>query len=360
MSNLGGKYINGKSAWDVYVKNNQYRSFTKYEIDAGVREAAFYTKFTDIPKKPSDIILSYGDKFNIISAQTYNVGLEKYANIRFNNLTGYIKTSDIRKPVGKLTEERTLFLSKTNIDKLCEISGIGRGNLNGVTINVPGVGILNSIVDVERVSNKIHGKDIKSDLVFRDFSGRRVLYLSHKNTGGADAFTQYAGETETVSGSFKTPSIFFNHPEVQSYLTRLYNLYSDAINETKIVKNNPFDSSGRLVRSLYRYINDSQLVSNAVFGDRINAIGQGQFIFTPSLYNTGDIYFDMTFRSEYFVSTNIGPFIDNNSSYRAVLFTSNRIGRPTATPYGDIPNLKTGIYPKYYASSAVSIDTFNI
>jgi hypothetical protein len=360
MSNLNGKYINGENAWDVYVKTNQYRAFTKYEMDAGTREVEFYTKFTDIPKNPSDIILSYGDKFIIISPQTYNAGLDKYANIRFNNIPGYIKTSAIRRPLGNLKEERTLFLSKINIDKLREISGIGRVNSNGVSINVPGIGMLSNIVDVEKVSNKIHGKDAKTDILFRNSSGKRVFYLSHKNNGGSDAFSQYAGETESISGSFKNSPSFFNYPEVQSYLTRLYNLYSDAVNETKIVKNNPFDSSGRLTKGIYRYINDPQLVNNAVFGSRINAIGQGQFIFTPSLYATGDIYFDLSFSSEYFSSGNTDTFMNNNSSYRAVLYTSNRIGRPTATPYGDIPNIKTGIYPKYYASSSVPIDTFII
>jgi len=370
-SNLGGTHRSGKSTWDVYVKDNPNRNSILYEITAGYPLVQFFEKTSDIPNRPSMISLKTGDTFNIMGVNIFSSGQSKYANIRFGGRTGYIKITAIKKPIRRnafFAEERALSLAKENLQKCCEISGIGRGNNVGIELLVPGVGTFIGITDIEKVSNKIHGRETKSDFIFKNVLGRKLIYISHKDGNTPAAFSQYGGVSESSSGSFTNPSSIYSNPEVQDYLTKLYNLYDDAISGKNEIKDNPFDSAGKLTKSLYKFVQSSLLVNQAVYGpdysgsfgpDNVNLIGQGDFIFKPILTGEdGDIYFELRFSGSYSINGDVSKFMDDSTGYRATFITSNRPGRPTRTPLGPIPNTRTGIYPKAYRSSAVSIDNF--
>jgi hypothetical protein len=372
-SNLGGTHRSGKSTWDVYVKGNPNRISVLYEITSGYPMVQFFEKTSDIPNRPSMISLKTGDKFNILGVNTFSSGQSKYANIRFNGKSGYVKITTIRKPTKRnalFAEERALSLAKENLQKCAEISGIGRGNATGIELRIPGVGTFIGITDIEKVSNKIHGRESKSDFIFKNILGKKLIHISHKDGIGPSAFSQYGGVSETSSGSFTEPSNIYNNSEVQEYLTKLYNLYDDAISGKNEIKNNPFDSSGTIKSSVYKFVQSSLLVNQSVYGpdysgsygpDNVNLIGQGDFIFKPYVDGEeGDIYFELQFSGGYYVNGDVSKFMNDSTGYRATFITSNRLGRPTRTPLGSIPNTRTGIYPKAYRSSAVSIDSFGI
>ena len=369
-SNLGGNHRSGKSTWDVYVKNNPHRSTIKYEITDGYPIVQFFEQTSHIPNKPSMISLKTGDKFDIVGVQVHTNNQSKYANIRFGGRTGYIKITAIRKPTkqkGGTAEERALNLARENLQHCLEIAGLGRGNDTGIELTIPGVGNFVGIVDVEKVENRIHGREAKSDFIFKNSLGKKLCYISHKDGSGPGAFAQYGGVSESSSGSFKNASSIYSNSEVQNYLSKLYNLYDDAVSGKNQVNNNPFDSTGRLKTALYSYIQNSVLANQAIYGpdypgekgpDNVHMIGQGYFIFKPFVYDTGDVYFQLGFSSQVHLNGDVNVFMDDSSGYRATLITTNRPGRPTGTPLGNVPNTRTGIYPKSYRASAISIDTF--
>jgi hypothetical protein len=222
------------------------------------------------------------------------------------------------------------------------------------------------ITSIEKVSNKIHGRQSKSDFVFKNALGKAVLYISHKDGTGPDAFGQYGG-VSTVAGNIQDAAKIYNHPEVQQYLNKLYRLYADAVSGASMINNNPFNGSGKLTRAVYYPIKDPTLINMSVYGpdygnnygpDNVHLIGQGQFIFNPLVNSEGDVYFRLSFSGHQSLNGQTKDFLDDSSGYRAVLMTTFRTGRPTQTPGGAVPETRTAIYPRRYRQSAVLIDNF--
>lgn len=362
MAHLGTK----PADWIKYVANNPNSHNIKYSIENGVINEPIYKSIT---LKEVLTYVNAGQEVNIISKQFTQIGRSKYTQVRYNGKTGYLMISKIRKPTGKGgadAEQRTLDATINTIRKLEEIAGIGSGNRVGIDILVPGVGMFIGITSIEKVKNRIHGREAKSDFVFKNALGRSVLFISHKDGTGPEAFGQYGGISQSTSGNIQDAAKIYNNPEVQSYLTRLYELYNDAINLGRKIKNNPFDKKGRLTKGVYRLVNSSQLVNESVYGpdyggnygpDNVHLIGQGQFIFNPLINDDGDIYFRLSFSGPMEINGKVGPFLDDNSGYRATIITTYRAGRPTQTPSGPIPETRTGIYPRRYRQSSISIDT---
>jgi hypothetical protein len=362
MAHLGTK----PADWVKYVTNNPKSANIKYSVENGVLNEPIYKS---ISLKEAITFLSAGMEVNIISKQYTQIGRSKYAHVRYNGKTGYLMISKIRKPTGKGgadAEQRTLDATISTLQKLQDIAGVGSGNRSGVDLLVPGIGMFIGITSIEKVKNRIHGRESKSDFVFKNALGRSVLFISHKDGTTADAFGQYGGISQSSAGNIQDAAKIYNNSEIQSYLSRLYELYNDAINLGRQIKNNPFDKKGRLTKGVYRLVGSSQLVNEAVYGpdygggygpDNVHLIGQGQFIFNPLVNSDGDVYFRLSFSGPMEINGRTGPFLDDASGYRATIITTYRAGRPTQTPNGVIPETRTGIYPRRYRQSAISIDT---
>ena len=196
---------------------------------------------------------------------------------------------------------------------------------------------------------------------------KKTLFISHKDGTGPEAFGQYGGVSESSSGSLVNVAKIYQNPEVQEYLSKLYRLYDNAVNGGRSILNNPFNERGVLTKGLYKLVQGSQLVNHAVYGpdyggafgpDNVHIIGQGQFVFTPLLNEEDDLYFKLSFTGPMEVNGDTSVFLNNNSGYRATIITTFRSGRPTGTPLGVVPQTRTGIYPRRYRQSAISIDMF--
>lgn len=362
MATLGGK----PADWGKYVANNPNSANIKYSIENGIVNEPIYKNAT---LKEVVEYVNAGNQVNIISKQFTQVGRSKYANVRINGKTGYLRITAIRKPTGRGgadAEQRTLDATINTIQRLEEIAGIGRGSRIGIDILVPGIGMFIGITGIEKVSNRIHGREAKSDFVFKNALGRGVLYISHKDGTGPDAFGQYGG-VSTIAGNIQDASKIYNHPEVQQYLNKLYQLYSDAISGAPRIRNNPFNSSGKLTRAVYSLVTDPALVNMSVYGpdyggaygpDNVHMIGQGQFVFSPFANDEGDIYFRLSFSGHESLNGQTQEFLNDASGYRATIITTFRNGRPTQTPGGAVPQTRTAIYPRRYRQSAVDIYSF--
>lgn len=362
MATLGGK----PADWVKYVANNPNSANTKFSIENGISNEPVYK---NINLKEVVDYVNAGQEIKILSKQFTQVGRSKYANVRVNSKTGYLRITAIRKPTGRGgadAEQRTLAATIDTIKKLEEVAGIGGGNRVGIDILVPGIGMFLGITGIEKVPNRIHGREAKSDFKFKNALGGGVLYISHKDGTGPEAFGQYGG-VSTVAGNIQDAAKIYNHPEIQQYLTKLYSLYADATGGTTRIKNNPFNKNGRLTRALYSLVKDPSLVNMSVYGpdygnsfgpDNVHMIGQGQFIFNPLVNSDGDIYFRLSFSGHQSLNGQTQEFLDDNSGYRAVIITTYRTGRPTQTPNGTVPETRTAIYPRRYRQSAISIDSF--
>jgi len=350
--------------WNKYVRDNNKSSTMSYPIENGILNEPIY-KDTTLKNEVAQV--STGDTINITTKSKTTIGRSSYAQVRFNGKTGYLKVSSIRKPTmgraggsGAMAEQKTLDVTQATINNLKGISKIS-GN-EGIPVEVPGIGFFLGINAVEKVADRIHGREAKSDFVLKNSLNRGVLFISHKAGSGARAFNQYGGISEK-SGSIDDNALLYNHPEVQSFLNRLYELYQDSING-RTITSNPFNSSGKITTSgVIRKISDTTLINQSVYGpsfggtygpDNVHLIGQGNFIFTPVMSEDEDVYFKLSFSSHMALNGDLTDFANDNSEYRAVLLA--RTGdRSTKTSSGDLPRVRVGIFPKANKPQAVSI-----
>lgn len=368
MATLGGTSSTGETNWEKYVQKNTSYSSVKYEIEDGIVNEPVYVNLTS--KKVIDYV-NARETINIISTQLTQSGQSKYARIKLNQAkkfkTGYIKITTIRKPTSRETAE-TKVLQATNetIRKLKITAGIGANNPRGIDILVPGIGMIYGVSSLEKEDSIIHGRQPKSDFVFKNSQGKKLLYISHKDGTTSKAFSQYGG-VSTISGNEDDAKLIYDHSQVQDYLNKLYSLYSDAISASPQIKNNPFDKTGKLTKPLYSNVTEVDLVNMSVYGpdygkafgpSNVHLIGQGQFIFKKLVNEQDDIYFQLSFSGNMSLNGNVDKFLNDASSYRAI-FVSKYVGdRSTNTSSGKIPKVRTGIYPKGYRENASSIDDY--
>lgn len=368
MATLADRTTSGLESWDVYVKSNPRWNTVQFTIENGEINVPVYASVSDIPQSPQQAInkrplytVSQGNAVMIRENDYRVVGRSRYAKISYNQKVGYINITKIRKPTrsGDEVERRYLNLIQENLEQLKINSSTGT-----IDITINGLPPIIGVDKIEKVTNTIHGRLTKSDFVFKNKRGSTLLHVSHKAGESPTAFGQYGGISE-VAGNIQDASLIYNDSEVQSYLTRLYQLYSDGIGERQI-ENNPFSADGSLDRGLYREINGATLINRSIFGpdyggqrgsDNVDLVAQGHFVFDPVRSSTGDIMYNLSFTGGHEVNGNISKFTDSTSGYRAVLMTTYRAGRPTQTPSGSVPLTRTAIYPRYYRGSAINIDT---
>lgn len=368
MANLSERTTSGESSWEVYVKTNPRWNTTTFQIERGEINVPVYASQSNIPTSYQQAqrvnpkyLLKQGDQIMIKENDFVTVGRSRYARISYNQKEGYVNITKIRKPTANADEieRRYLNLIQENIESL-------KRNASSGTINITVAGLppIFGVSSIEKVTNYIHGRSTKSDFVFKNRAGKSLLHISHKAGQSPSDFGQYGGISESA-GNIQDSALIYQDSEVQSYLNRLYDLYSDAIGDRKIERN-PFSSDGNLDRAVYRNINSPTLIGRSVFGpdyggqrgpDNVDLLAQGHFVFDPVVNASGDVTYNLSFTGPSEVNGNISRFLDETSGYRAILLSTFRSGRPTKTANGDIPAVRTGVYPKFYRQSAINIDT---
>lgn len=361
MATIGDK----PSDWDKYVRLNPNSTQIDYVVENNMVNIPVYKS---VALKETVTSVSAGDKVKIYTKNFTQIGRSKYANVRVGTQTGILRITAIRKPgttSGGNVERRYLDFTRQQLREMEDASNIGIGNPTGVSLFIPGIGMRIGITDIEKVTNTIHGREAKSDFVFKNSLGKGVLYISHKAGSGPAAFRQYGGISEKA-GDIQDSALIYNHPEVQQHLIKLQRLYSDAIGGRSIPAN-PFTPSGVLNGSVYTMINDATLINQSVFGpsfggdfgpDNVHLVGQGQFIFRPMTNDEGDLYFILGFSGKMALNGQIATdFANNSSGYRAVIITSAKPDRNTKTPNGIVPLVRTGIYPKSFKPGAIPINS---
>ena len=209
---------------------------------------------------------------------------------------------------------------------------------------------------MEKVPERVNGREAKADIVLKDSKGNRLIYISHKAGGGAKAFQQYGGVSETA-GTKEIPGMIYSHPEVQKFLSDLYDLYEQALGGNA-PRSNPFDKNGRLtIGRLYRPISSMDLIGKSVFGpgyggpsgiDNVDVIAQGAFKFKGFMTSGEDIAFRLTWDHFDYRGGDLDDF--NTGQYQALLVSRSASDRRTKTPKGDIMGLRTGIFNRSYLS----------
>ena len=373
MASLSGKTTAGEQNWKVYVVDRADRATTDYQIEAA---GMVYSKTS--PSKATDTLgtVQVGEKIKITSGTIYNVTVtkgplgrtrtEQCAQIRYKGKTGYLKLTSIRKPTsaGDAAEKRTLTLTQTLLEQLKEVAGVGRGGNSSFNITVPGLGPINGISGIRKVTTRPLGREAKADFALTDKRGKEILYVSHKQGKTASAFQQYGGVSEK-SGTPGNPKLIMDDPEVQQFFDDLHSLYEDDNLGLKQFPNNPF-GNGRLNKRLYRYLGDPNLISRSVYGpdfgrpfgpDNVHLLGQGEFIFTPIVSRDGDITFQLTFSGPMEINGVTTPFTQPNNPYRAIIMARYTSGRKVVSRRGDIPGVRCVIAPAALAGAGVDIDT---
>ena len=370
MASLAGNSTNGIPNWKKYVQDNTQSATLKYTI-----ESPTYLFKNVSNTKPEDLIseLNVGQEITIAAKTLFKISMnsavakvsgiraftqKEAAKCRVGGETGYILISKIRKPTKApdSVEKKTIEMAQGNLNELKRIAKIGTSPRNGVDIEVDGFGLISDVATVEKVPERVNGREAKADIVLKDSKGNRLIYISHKAGGGAKAFQQYGGVSETA-GTKEIPGMIYSHPEVQKFLSDLYDLYEQALGGNA-PRSNPFDKNGRLtIGRLYRPISSMDLIGKSVFGpgyggpsgiDNVDVIAQGAFKFKGFMTSGEDIAFRLTWVHFDYRGGDLDDF--NTGQYQALLVSRSASDRRTKTPKGDIMGLRTGIFNRSYLS----------
>lgn len=382
MASLSGNSTNGTPNWTKYVKNNTQWNTLEYLIETPAGSPTYLFAAAS-NTKPEQLLfeLPAGTKIKILSTSTTKITANAQAlkGKSINAFTqkeaarckigagmiGYVLISKIKKPTKApdSVEKRTISMAQSNLDELKRIAKIGTSRKNGVDIEVDGFGLLQDCCTISKVPDRVNGREAKADIVIKDSKNKDLIYISHKAGGGAKAFQQYGGVSETA-GTQEMPGMIYQHPEVEKFLIDLYDLYNEAMTGNA-PQSNPFDKNGRLtVGRLYRPIRSADLIGKSVFGpgyggpsgiDCVDVIAQGPFKFKGFMTSEEDIAFRLTWDHFDYRGGDIDDF--NDGMYQALLVSRSASDRRTKTPKGDIQGLRTGIFNRSYLSgTSLNID----
>lgn len=373
MPSLSGNSTNGTPNWDKYVVNNNYQSI-KYTIET---PAIFFKNVTNTKEDHILGELAPGTELTITSPTKINISATKpsgvsraissqaAAKVRIGKQTGYVLLNKIKKPTKApdSVEKRTITMAQNVLNQLKNIAGVGNKSRSGIDIEVEGFGLITDVATVEKVPERVNNREAKADIVLKNSKGDRLIYISHKAAGGAKAFQQYGGVSETA-GTKEMPGLVYNNPEVQRFLNDLYSLYQSSLDGSGN-NLNPFENGELKVGRLYRPIQDTMLINQSVFGpgfggpsgiDNVDVIAQGPFIFKPYINSEGDISFTLRWDHFDYRGGDIDDF--NSGQYQALLVSRSASDRRTKTAQGDIPGVRTGIFNRSYLSGqSVPIDS---
>lgn len=184
-----------------------------------------------------------------------------------------------------------------------------------------------NIVCARNVSEKVKGREAKSDFNLVDSNGNDQIFISHKKAGGAKAFQQYGGVSK------KAGEKIYNHPEVQNFLKVL----------TEYIEND------KLIQPVYRKVKDINLIGLSVFGseydsnkfsiENVQVIGQG----SPVLKSIKENLFELSFDDHLVYNTDVQVF--TKGSYTAILGATFRAGRAFEVNGQKYKGARVGIYP---------------
>ena len=137
--------------------------------------------------------MSPGTELRIVSPRTVKISAERdtgvtqkftnnpAAKVQIGNKNGYVLITKIRKPTKApdSVEKRTISMAQTDLDKLKEKAGVGKKRVSGIDIEVDGFGLITDVA-VEKVPERVNGREAKADIVLKDSKGNRLIYISHK------------------------------------------------------------------------------------------------------------------------------------------------------------------------------------
>ena len=327
MALLSSKTTSGELSFDKYVKNNSKWEDLELEIEKDI-SAIFY----DEHNNDSTFDVVEGTPFRLLRNTSVIIQSSVCAHVKVGEKRGYIPINKIRKP----TKTNVMEAEQTairDLDLLIEdlIKQSGPPDIcvkiDASVIKYP------DVVGVRNVTEKVLGRDAKSDFCMVDSKDKDLIHISHKKVGGPEAYQQYGG-ISNKSGTVQRPKLIYDNDEVQTFLGKA----------TEYIENN------KLVHPIYTPVKNKKLINQAVFGpnyggdfgiDNVQMIGQGNPILTPR--RDDENCFDLTFSSHTSFNGNADFF--QRGSYKAVLGATYRAGRGFEYKRKRYTGARIGIYP---------------
>lgn len=321
MAVLSEKTTDGSRAWDKYVKNNP-----KYADIGFVIETKMTAVMLDVSGKSIVSNLKEKDSFSITSPTIVKVEKGEYAKVKYKGKNGLIPINRIRKPTNTdVLKEEAVALEKLNslIKEIVEQVG----PFEMVIKNDPSKTVYKNIIGARNVTEKVLGREAKSDFNIISTTGD-AIFISHKKGGGAEAFQQYGGVSSQAGRKIQ------NHPEVLNFLRKTTNFIED----------------NKMTRPVYSKVTDPTLINMSIFGhdfgqkfgiDNVTIIGQGDA--KIKVLDRFENRFELDFSSHLVHNGQYKEFISGD--YKAVLGATFRAGRGFDIDGKRYMGARIGIYP---------------
>lgn len=214
---------------------------------------------------------------------------------------------------------------------------------NGViNIHLEGLGTYSDVAGVigaKQVDSTIKStagvkSDPKADIIVyhksQDYLNNKNIFISHKKSGGPEAFQQYGGITEAAGMNI------YNHPEVQKFLSELI----------------PYIGEEGLVNPIMKPIQDARLKNLSIFGpdfqqgrktfglQNVHFIGQG----LPTFHEIRGEKNTYIMKFEHMAMN--GDLTHFTAGYEPVFGATFREGRGFKYQGATYTGCRVGIYPK--------------
>jgi hypothetical protein len=246
MANLALKGADGKIFWEKYVKNNPHFKTNEFEIEEG-KSTPLFTKEGNTLKATIKVYKA-GTKLNILDSKLVIFGDKKLASVKMSGRKGFVPITRIKNPTegnGTQYEADVVELINSTIERVGPIS-----------IKIKGDSKIYDDISYAVKVTKQHKQaagikfDPKCDIILckdiKNPTARGSIYISHKMEGGAEAFQQFCGLSESAAG----PLINRNRL-VQKFLS--------------IVAEN-LEEADRLEAPIIASFNDPKLANMGIFG----------------------------------------------------------------------------------------------
>ena len=246
MAHLGGSATGFRSAFEKYVlKNPHWTKKIEYEVENKIENEPYFDARGKIIGT-----CNAGVKLNIIE-QTIHIKKftgdktpKKYAKVQIGLKKAFLKLNVIRKPTGRknVMEKEEDAINALN-DALSKI---------GYPVNIKvkktkGSGYY-TFDNVVKCGN-VRGTP-KADFTLLNTKGQSVSFISHKASGGAKAFQQYAGVSPSAG------RVINEHVEVQTFLMSVI----------------AFIKKDKLQNPIMKLIDDKKLICYAVYGNEYGGL----------------------------------------------------------------------------------------
>ena len=325
MAVLSGKTTSGELAFDKYVKKNSKWKELELEIEKKMEGVFLYNN------KKDTLLLESGTSFTLASNSLTTFSSIKYAKVKYNNKVGFIPINRIRKP----TKTNVMEAEETAIT---DLDGLIKDLLKFGPLDIclkinNRIETYKNVSGVRNVTEKVLGREAKSDFCIVDDKNRDLIHISHKKEGGPEAYQQYGGVSEK-SGTQQRPRMIYENDEVQQFLRKV----------TQYIEND------RLQNPVYSKIKNDDLINQSVYGpnynnnygiDNVHMIGQGNPILKP-MRNKENCY-SLEFSSHTSYNGDVDFF--KKGGYEAVFGATFRAGRGFNVEGKRYKGARIGIYP---------------